>query len=217
MSDVNKQLLDAAKKVLEKLEGKSFVGNDLRDDLRETIAAAERAQQAEPVAWFYSDNVDKQDNLYRRTTVRDVAEGFARQGRRVIAQYDATQPPAVAVAVPEVWRDAMERAAEDLEDNNCLESAHQLRAMLAAAPQGAQPAQLPPYDSFSDDGGESWRDHPADCDFVDGMQLGEEFELLGGWKAKHLTFRVTKVPDDENDDYEVEEVTALAAAQKGGA
>lgn len=58
-------------------------------------------QQAEPVAWFYSDNFDKQDNLYRRTTVRDVAEGFARQGRRIIAQYDTAQPLAVAGAVPQ--------------------------------------------------------------------------------------------------------------------
>lgn len=47
---VNKQLLGAAKNVSEKLEGKSFVGNDLRDDLRVAIAAAEQAQQAEPVA-----------------------------------------------------------------------------------------------------------------------------------------------------------------------
>lgn len=71
-----------------------------RAPIKESLTAD---RQAEPVAWFYSDNFDKQDNLYRRTTVRDVAEGFARQGRRVIAQYDAAQPPAVAVAVPDGW------------------------------------------------------------------------------------------------------------------
>lgn len=138
---------------------------------------------------------------------------------------EAAQPP--AVAVPDGWRDAMERAAEDLEDNNCLESAHQLRAMLAAAPQAtaedssvvrkavAVQAALPPYDVFSNDDGDSWETHPASDNFVHGLQLGEEFELLAGWQAERVTFRVTKVPDDESDDYEVEEVTAPAAAQKG--
>lgn len=33
--------------------------------------------------------------------------------------------------VPEEWRDAIEQAADALEDNYCLESAHQLRVILA--------------------------------------------------------------------------------------
>lgn len=83
----------------------SPAGRAILEQCQAAIAAAQPAavkesltadRQAEPVAWFYSDNFDKHDNLYRRTTVRDVAEGFARQGRRVIAQYDAAQPPAVA-------------------------------------------------------------------------------------------------------------------------
>lgn len=35
------------------------------------------------------------------------------------------------VAVPSDWRDTIEQAAESLDDNNCLELAHQLRAILA--------------------------------------------------------------------------------------
>ena len=90
------------------------------------------------------------------------------------------------------------------------------RKALAAAPQAAVAAPLPPYDTFSNDDGDSWQDCPDDAKFVNGRQLGEEFELLAGWQAERVTFRVTKVPDDESDDYEVEEVTAPAAAQKGG-
>jgi len=98
----------------------------------------------------------------------------------------------------------------------CTCGADEVIAAAEQAPQAAVAAPLPPYNVFSDDDGDSWREHPADADFVEGLQLGDEFELLAGWRSVRVTFRVTKVPDDENDDYEVEEVTAPAAAQKGG-
>lgn len=88
-------------------------------------------------------------------------------------------------------------------------------ANCLAAQQQAVAAPLPPFDVFSNDDGDSWETHPASDNFVHGLQLGEEFELLAGWQPERVTFRVTKVPDDESDYYEVEEVTA-PAAQKGG-
>lgn len=130
------------------------------------------------------------------------------------------QPPAVPdgyALVPIKPTDLMLDAAVNAGDEPGSDYYTIYAAMLAAAPQAAQPAQLPPYNVFSNDDGDSWETHPASDNFVHGLQLGEEFELLAGWQAERVTFRVTKVPDDESDDYEVEEVTAPAAAQKGGA
>lgn len=120
-------------------------------------------------------------------------------------------------ATGELTRRAAPHAWEQIAWRAGTEFIEQRRARLAAAPQAAVAAQLPPYDTFSDNDGDSWREHPADADFVDGLQLGDEFELLAGWRSVRVTFRVTKVPDNESDDYEVEEVEAPAAAQKGGA
>lgn len=83
--------------------------------------------------------------------------------------------------------------------------------------QQAEPVALPPYDTFSNDDGDSWQDCPSDAKFVNGRNPGEEFELLAGWHAERVTFRVTKVPDDENDDYEVEEVNPAPVAIKNSA
>lgn len=273
MENVNKQLLGALKVLFasyKQLADSGDAGNWRIEDYPEgqqalqAIAAAERAQQAEPVelsVWFGDmPETNGKKNwtaiLHRkngcisegvtltRSEYPDRARYEADRVRHLIGElksepdilaYDGdlhsgyvskkdAQPP--AVAVPDDWRDAAHAAVIGLgavrtsiergDTDKALSRVNEIRAMLAAAPQAAVAATLPPYDSFSDDFGESWRDDPADSDFVDGMKLGEEFELLGGWKAKHLTFRVTKVPDDESDDYEVEEVTAPAAAQKGG-
>jgi len=148
----------------------------------------------------------------------------------MVRRYGFAQPPAVAAppALPD-WMEcdakvqagtanALERFidANEPAGDSAAEFRAGLLAILAAAPQAAVAAPLPPYDVFSDDDGDSWEQHPASDNFVHGLQLGDEFELLAGWHAERVTFRVTKVPDDESDDYEVEEVTAPAAAQKGG-
>jgi hypothetical protein len=64
---------------------------------------------------------------------------------------------------------------------------------------------------YSNDDGDSWFDHPADAEFVDGLGIGDKFELTVSHYAIRRTYVVTKAPDDENDDYEVEHVEALAA------
>lgn len=61
-----------------------------------------------------------------------------------------------------------------------------------------------PFECWSDNDGDSWGEHPADGEFVDELKVGDEYELLAGWNSVRATYRVTKAPDDESDDYEVE-------------
>ena len=59
---------------------------------------------------------------------------------------------------------------------------------------------------YSDNDGDSCTESPADADFVSGLTVGEEFELLVCFHPVRRAFRVIKAPDDVSDDYEVEEV-----------
>ncbi|WP_257811588.1 hypothetical protein [Burkholderia glumae] len=52
---------------------------------------------------------------------------------------------------------------------------------------------------------------PDDAAIVHGRKLGERFTLKASWYADML-FEVTKVPDDNDDDYEVRAVAAAPAA-----
>jgi hypothetical protein len=83
----------------------------------------------------------------------------------------------------------------------------------AAAPQAVQVIKA---NCYSDDNGDYWRDCPDDCDFVDGLKVGDTYELQASIRAWSETFRVTKAPDETSDDYEVELVSTdapLAATQ----
>lgn len=71
-----------------------------------------------------------------------------------------------------------------------------------------QPRAAVPFDCWSQNDGDSWYEHPADAEFVHRRALGEEFELLAGWSPVRVKYRVTKVPDDQDDDYEVELIAA---------
>ncbi|PWB21363.1 hypothetical protein DCO45_02905 [Comamonas sp. JNW] len=71
----------------------------------------------------------------------------------------------------------------------------------------------PVADCYSDDDGDTWRDLPSDIDFVQGRKLGEEFELQASIRSWPEVFRVTKVPDENDDDYEVEPVSIRTAPQ----
>lgn len=82
----------------------------------------------------------------------------------------------------------------------------------AAAAQAEVQAE-PVANCYSDDDGDTWRDCPDDSDFVEGRQLGEEFELQASIRSWSETFRVTKVPDETSDDYEVEPVSVRTAPQ----
>ena len=66
---------------------------------------------------------------------------------------------------------------------------------------------VPVANCYSDDDGDRWRDRPDDCEFVEGRALGEEFELQASIRSWTEVFRVTKVPDENSDDYEVEPVS----------
>lgn len=180
------------------------------------VALFAAKHQAEPVARIKTVGGYPDDSRHELELL--VKHGQLSDGQLLYA----ARPPAVAVPdgyalVPAVATDHMTWVGQSMRYDREISIGAIYAAMLAAAPQGAVAATLPPYNVFSDDDGDSWREHPADADFVEGLQLGDEFELLAGWRPVRVTFRVTKVPDDENDDYEVEEVTAPAAAQEGGA
>lgn len=129
MENVNKQLLDAAKKVSEKLESKSFVRNDLRDDLRVAIAAAQ--QQAEPVARIKTVGGYPDDSRHELELL--VKHGQLSDGQLLYA----AQPPVVAVQ-DEIECDAAPWMSADTEPdiayrdgwNACRD------AMLVAAQKG---------------------------------------------------------------------------------
>ena len=74
-----------------------------------------------------------------------------------------------------------------------------------AAP--AAQAVEPVADCYSNDDGDTWLDCPDDWTFVDGRAIGEEFELQASIRSWPEVFRVTKVPDEASDDYEVEPVS----------
>jgi hypothetical protein len=65
---------------------------------------------------------------------------------------------------------------------------------------------------YSNDDGDYWRDCPDDCDFVEGLKVGDTYELQASIRSWSETFRVTKAPDETSDDYEVELVSSDAPA-----
>lgn len=81
------------------------------------------------------------------------------------------------------------------------------QSQLAAVQQGVQQIKA---NCYSGNDGDSWRDCPDDCDFVEGLKVGDTFELQASVRSWSETFRVTKAPDDGNDDYEVELVSSDA-------
>ena len=87
-------------------------------------------------------------------------------------------------------------------------------AFLSARGEGiaAHGTSVPVANCYSDDDGDTWRDCPDDCEFVEGRALGEEFELQASIRSWAEVFRVTKVPDETSDDYEVEPVSIRTTA-----
>lgn len=87
-----------------------------------------------------------------------------------------------------------------------LYTARTVRALLATA-TGLPAQAVRVANCYSDDEGDTWRDCPDDCEFVEGRALGEEFELQASIRSWAEVFRITKVPDETSDDYEVEPVS----------
>ena len=67
-------------------------------------------------------------------------------------------------------------------------------------------------DCYSEDG-DYWFDCPNDIELVEGKKVGDRFCLLGGFHALPIQFTVTKAPDDESDDYEVEQALSATARE----
>lgn len=80
---------------------------------------------------------------------------------------------------------------------------------------GVQGDAAPDFNTFSNDEGDYWRDCPDDADFLAGKNVGDTYELMAGWRASRVLYRVTKIPDQTSDDYEVEYVGS-ASQQDGG-
>jgi hypothetical protein len=89
-----------------------------------------------------------------------------------------------------------------------------LIAALASQPQApAAAVPEPSQECYSGDGGDSWVDCPDDANFVDGLKVGDTYELLVSHYSVERTYVVTKVPDDTSDDYEVEPLAAAPAPE----
>ncbi|MDH1477785.1 hypothetical protein N5F13_25200 [Comamonas thiooxydans] len=104
---------------------------------------------------------------------------------------------------------AKDRASKERAAWKAIES--KLRALLATA-TGLPAQAVRVANCYSDDEGDTWRDCPDDCEFVEGRALGEEFELQASIRSWTEVFRVTKVPDETSDDYEVEPVSIRTSA-----
>lgn len=170
MENVNKQLLDAVDLLkkhqlwINKLpvptagathQMMNVVGKSI--GILEAIAAAEQAQQAEPVAqpvglaseheveeeWFSAGGfkdaktgmmvMPQRDYFFFRMDIR-LHPNVSNQRAFCEVRAKYRQPP--AVAVPDGWRDVIEQAADKLLDSCAYDLSDRLRAMLAAAPQG---------------------------------------------------------------------------------
>lgn len=109
--------------------------------------------------------------------------------------------------------------------------AEELAAALAKAQEGVvvdgappeQPAidlerhryPTPYQEGYSDDGGDTWLESPDDAAFVNGLAVGDTYELQVCHYSVSRTYRVTKAPDEESDDYEVEPVALIDGTKAG--
>jgi hypothetical protein len=86
---------------------------------------------------------------------------------------------------------------------------HDIRA-LKGTPAAAVANAQPVADCWSNDEGDTWRDSPDESDFVNGLKVGDEYELQASMRSWPERFRVIKAPDETSDDYEVEPVSFAA-------
>lgn len=102
------------------------------------------------------------------------------------------------------------------DDDEAVVECNELLAWIdgQASPSGGSDAPSipePHQECYSDDGGDSWHEHPADAELVEGMAVGETYTLTVSHYSVERTYRVTKAPDETSDDYEVEPVQATSA------
>lgn len=75
------------------------------------------------------------------------------------------------------------------------------------AEKQAEPGVLPEFNTWSNNDGDSWYEHPADAQIIydafgDEPKVGDTFTLLAGWDCIEATYRITEVNVD--GDCEVE-------------
>ncbi|MDI9680433.1 DUF551 domain-containing protein [Burkholderia cenocepacia] len=96
-----------------------------------------------------------------------------------------------------------------LSEEMCVRLGSVLEDAARATAQAAQPVAVPagaPALYFYGDHDRGF-ECPDDAAIVSGRKLGDRYTLNAAWYAPVL-FEVTKVPDEESDDYEVRQVTA---------
>lgn len=117
--------------------------------------------------------------------------------------------------VPETLGAQCNGRAYSVRDNlNCVADLIAATAQHPAAVDGAM--EVPHQECYSNDDGDTWLDSPYDAEFIDGLALGDEFELTVSHYSIRRTYRVTKVPGEDSDDYEIEPVAALRSGSQEG-
>jgi len=65
----------------------------------------------------------------------------------------------------------------------------------------------PRFQCYSTNDGDSWYEHPADAELLNDVgahNVGDEFEVSAGWHCVTARYRVAKIPDQADDEFEVE-------------
>lgn len=130
----------------------------------------------------------------------------------------------VTDSIDKVVAEMLEDSAEYInEDDECTAQyvgmvlakfANRLAA-LRVVPE-AVTLEVPHQECYSDPNGDSWLDSPDDAEFVHGRKVGDTYTLRVSHYSIYRTYRVTKAPDDDSDDYEVEPLPPPPAAPSEG-
>lgn len=129
-----------------------------------------------------------------------------------------THNPEQLLALAEKWeaQAAREKARRCwVTASQARQCADELRRTLASPGGGV--VDVPHQECYSDDYGDTWLDCHDDAAFVSGLNVGDTYTLQVSHYSIERKYRVTKVPDDVNDDYEVELVQDTAALERGDA
>ncbi|MBY4674519.1 hypothetical protein K6W12_28250 [Burkholderia multivorans] len=140
--------------------------------------------------------------------------GLSRVKMRSVAGDEWT----LIAGLQEGWLTAEQRAAnfwriaklerEEVAREESVTQYKETRARAAASPAAEAvsiPMATPALYFYGDH--EHGFECPDDAAIVSGQKLGDRFTLTAAWYADVL-FEVTKVPDEESDDYEVQQVAA---------
>ena len=165
------------------------------------------AQQT-PVAHVYISDIARSGELGTSAPAYPVPVGtaFNKSVPVFLAPPLQTVEQELADAFVLLWN-SDDRAAWD---KKAVEHFDALRAKVESgylAPTAIPEVRTPKFDGFSDSDGDYWYESPDDFNLLDSvgaLKVGDEYEVLAGWNSVEAKYRVTKVPDETSDDYEVE-------------